>query len=329
MENLQQCESLCKLDLTANFISSPVGLLSLASLSPCAQLRELFLTGNSCTDDPGYRPFVIATLPQLQQLDGVAVTHGERISAQQAHPRLLSGLLSAAAALGRMTANEHTEASASTSPALLWTPTARLEHHRADAVARRDAESVRRAAASAALLGDLCGGEHSSGRGRRKALPLVSHDAPPPAQMNEGGWAYTLVDHSFASSGVQGGVELRVRLGRGTDTSAIELDVAPCWVRLLTAGRMLCVHTQLGGKQEPQHGRHSTCLDHSRAVATRCAATGELLVSIPLCGNEEIRVRVSRTFGSQTDKQSGTKPPTPPFAVMKPAGDDEDEPPLM
>ena len=83
VENLAGCEALQKLDLTANFIAAPAGLLSVASLAANEHLRELFLTGNPCDKADGYRDFVIASLPQLQRLDGAEVTPKERICAAQ------------------------------------------------------------------------------------------------------------------------------------------------------------------------------------------------------------------------------------------------------
>ncbi len=86
MENLAGCESLAKLDLTANFIAAPRGLLSVASLRDNAALSELFLTGNPCDKADGYRAFVLGSLPQLRRLDGQEVTPSERISAAQVRP---------------------------------------------------------------------------------------------------------------------------------------------------------------------------------------------------------------------------------------------------
>ena len=83
MENLAGCEALAKLDLTANFVGAPAGLLSVASLQNNAALSELFLTGNPCEKAAGYREFVVGTLPQLRRLDGVDVTPKERIAAAQ------------------------------------------------------------------------------------------------------------------------------------------------------------------------------------------------------------------------------------------------------
>lgn len=42
-----------------------------------------YLTGNPCTDYDGYREFVIGTLPQIDALDGVEVTHYDKLVAKQ------------------------------------------------------------------------------------------------------------------------------------------------------------------------------------------------------------------------------------------------------
>lgn len=80
IENLQGCESLNKLDLTVNFVGR---VTSVESLKHNQFLRELFLTGNPCTEYIGYRDYIIATLPQLSSLDGTPVTRSERIEATQ------------------------------------------------------------------------------------------------------------------------------------------------------------------------------------------------------------------------------------------------------
>jgi len=67
VENLQACEALAKLDLTVNFVGL-AGLPSVASLAANPALRDLHLTGNPCADWPGYRTFVVASLPQLARL---------------------------------------------------------------------------------------------------------------------------------------------------------------------------------------------------------------------------------------------------------------------
>jgi len=48
-----------------------------------------FLTGNPCTDYDGYREFVIATLQQLQWLDGKEISKSERIVAMQVRTTII------------------------------------------------------------------------------------------------------------------------------------------------------------------------------------------------------------------------------------------------
>ena len=66
-QNLQRCESLQKLDVTLNFIGK-AGLLSVSSLQYNIHLKDLHCLGNPCTEWTGYRAYVIAQLPSLQNL---------------------------------------------------------------------------------------------------------------------------------------------------------------------------------------------------------------------------------------------------------------------
>ncbi|CAH0546492.1 unnamed protein product [Brassicogethes aeneus] len=83
IENLEKCEYLTKLDLTLNFIGN---LESVNSLKNNTHLKELYLTGNPCSDFDGYREYVVACLPQLKSLDQKDITISERIKAQQIFP---------------------------------------------------------------------------------------------------------------------------------------------------------------------------------------------------------------------------------------------------
>nr|XP_014429333.1 protein tilB homolog isoform X3 [Pelodiscus sinensis] len=80
IENLEGCEELQKLDLTANFIGE---LSSIEILKHNIHLKELFLVGNPCTEFEGYREFVVATLHQLKSLDSKEIERSERIRALQ------------------------------------------------------------------------------------------------------------------------------------------------------------------------------------------------------------------------------------------------------
>ncbi|XP_036904463.1 protein tilB homolog isoform X2 [Sturnira hondurensis] len=84
IENLEGCEE-AKLDLTVNFIGE---LSSVKSLQHNIHLRELFLMGNPCADFEGYRQFVVAALRQLKWLDGKEIERSERIQALQNFPEI-------------------------------------------------------------------------------------------------------------------------------------------------------------------------------------------------------------------------------------------------
>lgn len=80
IEGLDGCEMLTRLDLTLNFVAD---MACIANLRANSFLETLHLTGNACTKTPGYRAFVIHTLPHLVDLDGEVVLRSEKISARQ------------------------------------------------------------------------------------------------------------------------------------------------------------------------------------------------------------------------------------------------------
>lgn len=90
VEGIGHLEFLNKLDLTLNFISIDRLEESLECLSQMRSLRELFLMGNPCMnpkrggfDKERGRMYVIAKLPQLEFLDGEAITRSQRLRARQ------------------------------------------------------------------------------------------------------------------------------------------------------------------------------------------------------------------------------------------------------
>ncbi|CAK89930.1 unnamed protein product (macronuclear) [Paramecium tetraurelia] len=87
IEGIENCESLMKLDLTVNFVD----LQKFRKIY--LVLKELYLTGNPCTDWKGYRDYVIGQVDSLHSLDGKEITHTERIKAKQILPQLQKELI--------------------------------------------------------------------------------------------------------------------------------------------------------------------------------------------------------------------------------------------
>jgi protein TilB len=94
IEGLEGCEKLNKLDLTCNFV---VDLVTVQALEANPLLKELYLIGNPCDKFEGYREFVIGSLPQLKYFDGTEITPSERISARRKYPQLLDKIMQQAA----------------------------------------------------------------------------------------------------------------------------------------------------------------------------------------------------------------------------------------
>ena len=88
----RSCEFLEKLDLTVNFVDLDHFKDSIEHLIPLAHFKELFLMGNPCMEWPHAKDFIIATLPQLERLDGQDITRTERIKAKQSTQKMLEEL---------------------------------------------------------------------------------------------------------------------------------------------------------------------------------------------------------------------------------------------
>ena len=79
----RSCEFLQKLDLTVNFVDLDTLKESIEHLCPLEHFQELHMMGNPATDWEGFRPYVVAKLPQLRSLDGTEITKTEQIRACQ------------------------------------------------------------------------------------------------------------------------------------------------------------------------------------------------------------------------------------------------------
>ncbi|KAK9816967.1 hypothetical protein WJX72_007586 [[Myrmecia] bisecta] len=272
IQNLQRCESLTKLDLTVNFVDK-AGLLSVASLRCNPLLCELYLLGNPCAEWQGYRPFVIATLPRLQRLDGQNIKPSERIAAIQLLPELDACLRAELRAQGV----DPDQAAAAEDDSMTdlellqetghvgedgelrrpWTAATRLLEHREMEAANRQAEEKR------------CAEQQRRHPEAHAPTPLLRTDFPElqdgerVLQKNEGRWAFTL-----GETGDGRALRLEVALGRYLDPSLVKADVQARCVRLLVKGRLL----QLALPQE---------VKPDSSTAQRSSMTGHLVLTMP------------------------------------------------
>lgn len=259
IEGLDRCEFLSKLDMTVNFVDLDELDESISNLKSRRHLRDLFLMGNPAHSDwPGFSNFVIASLPQLELLDGVRITRSMRIIAQQQLPHLRLELreLAAKKRAEKMAAPKQPVVAVDPDEATPYTPEVRtaiyeeLAEQKAEAEARkahlqpreRDAQKEQRAAVTEARL---CEQE-----GRIK-------------QCNQGKWHFKFDDETKPGS-----LLLDVAIARHLDSSLIDLDIHPHYVSVVIKSKTLRLALPVEVKAE-------------KATAKRSTTTGHLLVDMP------------------------------------------------
>uniref|UniRef100_A0A1I8GGT6 LRRcap domain-containing protein n=2 Tax=Macrostomum lignano TaxID=282301 RepID=A0A1I8GGT6_9PLAT len=284
VENLEGCESLAKLDLTVNFIGD---ILSLASLTGLVNLRELYLTGNPCAQFESYRDFVICTLPQLKYLDGEEISRSERIKAEQNYPFIYERTRQAQADWARQREVERQEAAERQrereklkaagagldeqfmQEKVPYTPESRIETHEFMQEKRRRENPEPEKPAP-------------------KQHPLFFPDGRP-YNINESKLDFTLTDDEENNAYI-----LDVAVFKHMDTSLIDCDVQPQYIRVTVKGRLL----QLALPGEVR-------TDESSAV--RSATTGHLLVTMPKAHGEPLRKSAA---SAAVAKPAAAVPPT-------------------
>ena len=284
IQNLQKCESLEKLDLTINFVAK-AGLLTVTSLESNEKLKELTLMGNPCADWPGYRPFVIAKLPQLEKLDGQAIKRSERIAAQQVVSKLEEQLREELRAEGIdpdqaalveddsifdengeiIETGTMDESGEMKRP---WSIATRLIEHRESERLEKEMEEKKKAAQSQSL-------EPSSSKPPRREGFDDLKEGERIMQKNEGQWDFSLEEDDRGKS-----IVLEVDVGKFLDTSLIKVDVQPTFIRLLIKGKLLQLLLPCEVKSDA-------------AVAQRSNATGKLQLIMPKLTESEVLTDVA------------------------------------
>ncbi|KAM9789473.1 dynein axonemal assembly factor 11 [Neosynchiropus ocellatus] len=275
IENLEGCESLQKLDLTVNFVGQ---LSSVETLRANLHLSELFLVGNPCTDFRSYRSYVVATLPQLQWLDGTRVSRSERIRASQGLDEVRRQVLVQEQDYLRKRAKQREEtqrgeAGEGGDPCrtsvenpernqeererefwhtpCVYTPESRLETH-------RHLEETRKS-------------NDKEEEKKPKRRTLITADGRV-MNVNE-----PKLDFSLTEDDERGLVVLELQVFRHLDTSLLDVDVQPTYARVTVKGKIFQI--VLPAEVKPDS-----------SAAQRSQTTGHLLLTMPRADG-----RVSRT----------------------------------
>ena len=280
IENLQRCESLVKLDLTVNFISK-ASLLTVHTLSANYKLEDLYLMGNPCADFGGYRPFIIATLPQLKRLDGKDVTPSEKIVSVQRLPEITAQLLKELKADGvdiedakkvsdardlAPDENDVNEIYAIPEDERPWCPATRVAEQRESAKLRDEQDEKKKENVDKLFENDS--GSRRSKQPRRESFPDLPEDITTVRQCNEGEFQFRFDEMAVNPDNNEKLLTLEVQVGKFMDTSLMDVDIHPFIVRVLIKGRLLCLTL-------PEEVKPDVSL------AQRSKVTGSLVISMP------------------------------------------------
>ncbi|XP_061151229.1 dynein axonemal assembly factor 11 [Syngnathus typhle] len=292
IENLQGCENLQKLDLTVNFVGR---LSSVESLKENVHLRQLFLVGNPCTLFEGYRKYVVATLPQLKCLDGTEVTRSERIVANQGLEELRRRILEQEDQYLRKKAQEEeanskqaeeppngapepqNESDEERLEKEFWhtpcafTPESRLEAHR-----RLEAKRTAR----------------DKGNEKKVKLPktLITADGRV-LNVNE-----PKLDFSLTEDDNNKRIVLDLAVYRHMDTSLMDVDVQPTYVKVTVKGKRQIPTVQIFQLVLPAEVKPDS------STVRRSQTTGHLLLHMPRAQGE-LEVTKSAVRPSKDDRR--------------------------
>ncbi|KAJ1558549.1 hypothetical protein HK405_013434, partial [Cladochytrium tenue] len=215
-------------------------------------------TNDCCVHDSDYTTY---RLSRWQSLDGREIERSERILAAQVFEAIRTRLVHAREerlASGAATSEEHQNATAPQVPVKENSLPLSMGHEGEKSLddirhefltkpVAHTPEARREAAADVEALN----------RGRRRdgapaeAAPARKNKSPPPPtfapdgrvlQRNQGRWTYRLVDVPAppgAAAGAAGALALEVELGRFLDSSLVDVDVHPTWVRVVAKGQVL------------------------------------------------------------------------------------------
>eukprot|EP00429_Kryptoperidinium_foliaceum_P071764 CAMPEP_0176059662 /NCGR_PEP_ID=MMETSP0120_2-20121206/29734_1 /TAXON_ID=160619 /ORGANISM="Kryptoperidinium foliaceum, Strain CCMP 1326" /LENGTH=408 /DNA_ID=CAMNT_0017393201 /DNA_START=166 /DNA_END=1391 /DNA_ORIENTATION=- len=256
IEGIEGCESLNKLDMTVNFVGVEELEESVYNLKANIMLEDLYMTGNPCEDWSGFRPYVVAHLPQLKQLDGKLIVPAERIKARQQLPKLQQEL---EAAVQASLMKKAAEAGKPVSEGA-YTKESRNEMYLEMAAQKEEKERNERR---------RMGTEPKEPR----KVPGIYNARGDIRQCNEGKYDFDIDDVSDPTK-----IIFELAVPKYLDTSALDVDVNPSFVRVVVRDKV----TQL---KLPAEVHPDSC------KVQRSRITGSLRIEMPLVNPGRVRTK--------------------------------------
>jgi protein TilB len=222
IEGIRHCESLAKLDLTLNFIDVEDLEESVDNLAECEEMSDLYLTGNPCTQWEGYKQYIIARVSQLKRLDGEEITKSQRLEARQRLKELQAML--------KVAVEESLEKKRTMDPEEYkqsYTKESRVEAY--EQLQRQKEESEAKSKENS-MFSDFREFDESF---KKKPIPSVYTPQGDIRQCNEGRYEF-----QFSESDDGTCILFELKLPRFMDTSLVNVDLHPLYVRLDIKGKI-------------------------------------------------------------------------------------------
>lgn len=282
VEGLTGCEMLNKLDLTVNFIAD---VTSIESLKENRHLTQLYLTGNPCTNFDGYREYVICVLPHLVYLDGIQISKSERILAMQEFYKIEHDIKSQVLEYERKQQEKkkrkikqkdfkdepkimeiHTDDESDKDSLADYDEEAEQQYWQEESEFSPESrvDAAKHAARQQEWAARQKGEDTKKKKKKKRKESEFFRSDGRPRNMNEGGIDFHLAGQLESSKPYV----LDVSVYKHLDTSAIDLDVQPTYVRVTIKDRVF----QLALMEE---------VNPDRSKAERSKITGHLQVTMP------------------------------------------------
>lgn len=258
VQGLRSCESLQKLDLTVNFVGAESLEESVNNLRRNVQLRTLFLSGNPCCEFKGYRSFVVASLPQLEKLDGKAITKSERIVARQDLERVRAALRAKTGVVPELKDEEEEESEDETESSEAFTAENRLRWY------KEELEEEKKRKETLAKTTEKYKPKDPLKQAREKMSQKVTNvpEGKLPPQRNMPRLKFEISDDG------KGNIVAVIHAPKFLDTSEIDVDIHPRWLQCMIKGKNLLLHTP-----------EEVCPDKSSLK--RMLHNGQLVITMP------------------------------------------------
>lgn len=211
-----------KIDLTLNFVDLEDLEESVDNMMECENLSELYMTGNPCTYWEGFKDYLIARVSQLKRLDGEEITKSHRLEARQ-KLKMWSEKL-------KIAVQENIEKKKNMTPEekeAAYSQESRVQQYK-EMIAQKEADEKRSKENS--MFSDF---REFDEKQKRKEPISVYNPQGEIRQCNEGRYEFMFQDTKDKTC-----IQLEVQVPRFMDTSLVNVDLHPLYVRLDIKGKI-------------------------------------------------------------------------------------------